>query len=106
MVAAIEKFVIQKHGIPEKILTDSSLEFENQVLSRVAKKFNFEAIHSSPYHNEGVGCVKRVNQTLIGKLRKMSEFGQINWEILLKETVFATNISYNRSIRTFPYILL
>jgi hypothetical protein len=68
------------------------------------EKYKFEWRFSSPYHHKTMGLVERANQTLWKKLRKMSNFGELNWERLLDKAVYATNISFNRSIGTSPWI--
>ena len=58
------------------------------------------------------GCLKSYNlrrshpyTTLINKLRKLCGFGETSWERQKNRAVWAVNISFNRSIQTFPYII-
>ena len=39
------------------------------------------------------------------KLKKLTEFGKMNWEKLVAKATEATNISFNRSIQTSPFIM-
>lgn len=50
-----------------------------------------------------MGAVGRVNRTLMEKLKKLTNFGSISWELKVKDATDGTNYSYNRSIRVSPY---
>jgi hypothetical protein len=101
---AIEKIVISKHGVPERILSDNGLEFVNAVISALKVKHGFLWEYSSPGHHESVGAVERVNQTLLSKLRKLCGFGEREWDRYLQQATLAVNLSFNRSIQTSPFI--
>jgi hypothetical protein len=102
---AIEELILKKHGIPSTILTDNGLEFNNEHSRTLAQKYNIKWEYSSPRHHETVGAVERANQTLMRILKKLSNFGKMEWEDLLESATFAYNISFNRAINTSPYIL-
>jgi transposase InsO family protein len=99
----IEELIINKHGIPTNILTDNGLEFKNREIEKLKAKFNITWIYSSPGHHETVGAVERVNQTLINKLKKLTDFGSLDWEDFLAQATRAVNFSYNRALRTTPF---
>ncbi|MGL5708693.1 MAG: reverse transcriptase domain-containing protein [Aeromonas sp.] len=101
----IEKLIIKRHGIPQKILSDNGLEFRNEEINVLIQKYNINWVYSSPEHHETVGVVERVNQTLMKKLRKLCNYGEKPWENFLIQATTAVNASYNRSIRTSPYII-
>ncbi|KRH92279.1 putative transposable element, partial [Pseudoloma neurophilia] len=106
VVKIIKRLIIDKHGIPETILSDNGTEFQNQEMTKLCKELNIKAKFSSPEHHETVGAVERVNQTLMNKVRKLSKFGQIDWPSVLDAATYATNISFNRSIQTSPFIFV
>lgn len=54
--------------------------------------------YTSPHHPTSTGGVERLNQTLIGKLRKITDFGDSDWEDKLEKAVYGYLISYSRSI--------
>ncbi|KAF9760999.1 Retrovirus-related Pol polyprotein from transposon [Nosema granulosis] len=54
---AIEELIIQKHGIPKRILTDCGLEFKNTHISDLRIKYGIEWLHSSPEHHNTVGAL-------------------------------------------------
>lgn len=102
---AIEDLIIRKHGRPETIYSDNGLEFNNSHISRICEKFEIKWIFNSPGHHKAIGAVERVNQTLFNKLKKLCSYRDIGWDKHIEEAVYATNISFNRSINTSPYIL-
>ena len=101
----IKELIIDKHGIPKKILSDNGLEFKNEPIINLTKNFNFEWLYSSPRHHETVGGVERANQTLIKILRKITNFGKTSWPNQLENATWAYNISFHRAINTSPYTL-
>lgn len=104
IIKAIEELIIRKHGIPEKTLTDNGLEFDNREVLALQEKYNFKWKFGSPYHHQTTGAVKRVNQTLRNKLKKLTNFGEQDWSLSLDKATLATNQSYNRAIGTSSYI--
>ncbi|MGL4342012.1 MAG: DDE-type integrase/transposase/recombinase, partial [Lactococcus lactis] len=102
---AIENLIIKKNGIPTKILTDNGLEFRNNIQKKLAERYGIEWIFNSPGHHETVGAVERVNKTFMDKLRKLTNFGKTKWETQVEAATLAVNYSYNRSIRTSPYMM-
>ena len=105
VAAAIKELIIKKHRIPQRILTDNGLEFKNQYADRLKGKYGFEWTYNSPGHHKTVGAIERANQTMFEKLKKLTEFGKMNWEKLVAKATEATNISFNRSIQTSPFIM-
>lgn len=101
----IERLIIRKHGIPERILSDSGLEFDNKEIQALKSKCGIEWNFGSPYHHQTTGAVERANKTLKNILRKLTRFGDIQWSPLLEKATRAMNMSFNRAIGTSPYIL-
>lgn len=65
---------------------------------------NIKQRFSSPEHHETMGAVERLNQTLIQKLKKLTDNGRLSWEKALDPATFAVNISFHRGLGTSPYI--
>lgn len=101
----IKKLILEKHGIPQTILTDNGKEFVNKFMNELSNKYQFTWKYSSPYHHKTMGCVERANQTIVGKLRKLCEFGKTSWKAKLEKATAAYNISFNRAINTSPLIM-
>lgn len=52
-----------------------------------------------------MGCVERANYTLMSKIKKLSDFGRLEWTNVVEKATFAVNISFNRAIGTSPIIM-
>ncbi|KAI4293446.1 hypothetical protein PAPHI01_2720, partial [Pancytospora philotis] len=105
-VQAITELIINKHGTPEKILTDCGLEFKNDYAKAFAERAGIRWIYASPSHHGTVGAVERANQTLFSKLRKLNNFSPKSWDSKLSAATAAVNASYNRSIGTCPFMIV
>ncbi|KAF9760594.1 Retrovirus-related Pol polyprotein from transposon [Nosema granulosis] len=101
----IKKLIIQKHGKPTRIVSDCGLEFKNNRIQTLARTLGIKWEFASPAHHQTIGAVERANQTLWQKIRKLSEFGDNDWEKKVGIAARATNISFNRAIKTSPFIL-
>lgn len=105
IIQCIKELIFDKHGIPERILSDGGLEFNNRKVNNLTKKNNFCWEFASPAHHQTIGCVERVNQTLWRKIQKLSDFGLKSWEKAVPLATKAVNLSYNRAIGTAPYCI-
>ena len=95
-------------GHPKRILSDNAREFNNEVCQkwaeqkRLTKDSRLQWVHGSPYHPQSQGAVERFNQTLISKLKKLSEFREDIWDRQLQAATKAYNNSLNRAIDCAP----
>ncbi|MGL5773036.1 MAG: DDE-type integrase/transposase/recombinase [Bacteroidales bacterium] len=101
---AIQKLIIDKHGSPDSILSDNGLEFSNNKIKEICNKYSIEWLNNSPGHHQTMGCVERVNQTLLRKLRKLCNYDESRWEEKLNQAVSAVNLSFHRALQTSPYV--
>lgn len=97
---------MEEWGTPKKILTDNGREFKNDQWEKFCEMANIQFKHGSPYTPTTQGCVERFNQTLMNKLRKITEFGREDWAIKLPEAVIAYNNSFSRAINCTPAELI
>ncbi|KAM0678442.1 hypothetical protein COBT_004210, partial [Conglomerata obtusa] len=49
-----------------------------------------------------MGCIERVNQSFLCKLKALYDYKISNWEKQVNAATYAVNISYNRAIGTSP----
>ena len=96
------KVVINMWGTPKKLLSDNGLEFKNHLMEKYCESEGVELRHGSPYNPETQGSVERLNQTLTRKLKKMTNFGELDWAVILPKVVIAYNNSYSRAIGSSP----
>lgn len=101
----IKELIINKHGVPNMILSDNGCEFINNKINQLKEEYNFEWSYNSPGHHQTMGAVERVNQTFLSKLKKLVNFNLNSWESKVEAATLATNISFNRSIGTSPMLI-
>jgi transposase InsO family protein len=98
------KEAIKKEGAkPRRILTDNGLEFANAEFIRMAAEQGIELRKGSPYHPQTTGSIERLNKTLIGKLKKITDYGIKEWDMQLHYAVKAYNISKSRPLGMSPF---
>lgn len=101
----IERLILKKHGIPKVIYSDNGSEFVNKEINNLKEKYSFSWKLSAPNYHKSTGAIERVNQTFLGKLKKLNNYNVENWEQIVGEAAHAVNISFNRAIGTSPYLL-
>ncbi|WUR03435.1 reverse transcriptase [Vairimorpha necatrix] len=92
IMGLIQQLIIEKHGIPERILTDNGPEFINSDIKDLAEKNGIDWQYSSPEHHETVGAVEKANQTLMKILNKITDFGRASWKNKLPEATRCLNL--------------
>lgn len=70
----------------------------NKAYTELTNKYGIIWKFATLYHPETNGTVERCNVIFLSKLRKMTSFGEIQWNIFLNNAVKATNISFSRAI--------
>ena len=68
--------VIYRHGLPESLLTDRGLEFDNRNMSALASAMGMDKKRVSAFHPQSNGSVERANKTIGSLLRRnVQEYG-------------------------------
>lgn len=102
---AILKTIILIYGVPRTILSDNGLEFNNQQVEHLCKKFNIIHLKTPAYHPSSNGRVEKVNHLLAERLRKLKiEYPQHNWKQLLGYATFQYNAT-PQSKQVSPFFL-
>lgn len=105
MVKVFKSLIVDKHGSPERILTDNGLEFNNNEFKLFCQDYRIQQCFNSPRHHETVGCIERANQSLLNKIRKLNNYEIRGWEKVVARAVYGLNISVNRAIGLSPFVL-
>jgi transposase InsO family protein len=87
---------IRKLGVPKTILSDNGKEFSNSEMLGAAKELGIEWKFGAPYSPTATGLVERFNRTYTNKLKKISEFGRVDWYGCIGAATKAYNESYHR----------
>jgi hypothetical protein len=102
IVEAVERCILKKYGIHEKILSDNGKEFKNRMTEELANNYGFKWVFTSPYSPRTTGLVERFNGTFIRKLRKLCKFGALDWGEQLEKARQGYLNSYHRIIKCTP----
>ncbi len=83
--------IICRYGYSAVIQLDNGLEFVNEVIKRLLKKFQIWHQRVNPYHPQANGMIERFNRTLDEALSKLKE--TYNWDKFVKSTLMSYNTS-------------
>jgi len=98
---ALEK-TIEKYGVPEIIISDNGREFVNSKMDELAIAKKFKWRRGAPYTPTTTGLVERFNRTYIEKLRKVSNFGKLDWAECVQDALIGYLESFHRGIGCAP----
>jgi len=93
-VTVAKEFVTKimfEHGMPEKILTDQSTNFTNEMFKNTCKLLKIEKIQISAYHLEFNGALERSHRTLAEYLSHYINSDQTDWDEWLSYAMFTYN---------------
>ncbi len=99
----INHSIIFRHGAPAIIQSDNGLEFRNSLVDEICNTLGTDHRFSSPYRPQTNGLVERTNGNLVNKLSKLANEDINNWDFYLPQTVFAINITINRTTTFSPF---
>ena len=98
--------IICRHGVPSELVTDQGTEFNNQLLTHIAEKTHMKHIMTTPYHPQANGQVERMNQTLAGIIRKLTnDYGNM-WDEHVATALFAYRTTRQSTTKFTPFYLL
>ena len=97
---------VLRFGMPEKILHDQGGEFENSLFKQLNSLCGVKRLRTTPYHPQTNGQVERMNSTICGMLKTLSDREKTNWKQHLNKITFAYNCTINDTTGFSPYFLL
>lgn len=103
IVYALKDIFKERKIKPKTITSDNGLELKNKEIMNLSAELGVIWRYASPHHPMTNGSVERFNGILIGKVRKLCEFGTYEWFNVLNKAVEATNASFSRAIQMTPY---
>ena len=98
--------LIYKYGVPHKIISDNALYFKNQVMIRLAEKYNFRHDFSSSYNPSSNGQVEAFNKVIYKILKKMVSRSRRDWHERLPEALWAIGTTIRMTTGCTPYNLV
>ena len=97
--------VVYRHGLPESILTDRGLEFNNQHLALVAQTMGIDKKLVSAFHPESNGAVERANQTIGALIRRNVQESGCEWDKCLSVVQFQYMSAPHNTTGRSPFFL-
>ncbi|CAF1585106.1 unnamed protein product [Didymodactylos carnosus] len=101
----VEEFIF-KFGVPNRLITDQGVHFNNELLKNVAAMIGFDHIKSTPYHPQTNGEVERFNATFHPQLAKLYDENLNNWDEYLLAVLYAYNTGQHPTTGYSPFQLM
>src|SRR3954466_2721301 len=93
-----------RYGSPRHIQTDNGLEFKNDLVAQLLKKWKIQHHFSMPYHPQSNGLVERYNKTLCNALARQCQ-GQ-DWDLHIDQCLLAYRTIHQATTHRSPASLL
>ncbi|KAL8576640.1 hypothetical protein ACOMHN_025115 [Nucella lapillus] len=98
--------VFSRVGVPSEVLSDRGTQFTSGVMKEVSRLLGVTQLHTTPYHPQGNGLVKRFNGTLKRMLKKLCEERPTDWDRYIPAALFAYREAPQESTGFSPFELL
>ena len=79
------------------------MEFKSILTQNCSNDANIKWKFGSLYNPEIQGAVERYNDTLLRKLRKLSNFQRKSWDLKVKDATSAYNNYFHRALSCSPF---
>ena len=86
--------------------SDQGREFVNQINECLFQLTNIKHCVSSAYHPQTNGLDERLNQTLLGTLKKVTDSSKDNWDQFLLAALYAYRVSNQASSKYTPFFFM
>ncbi|XP_073262690.1 uncharacterized protein [Populus alba] len=101
----IEKDLICRYGVPEKIVTDNAQNFNGKMIAELCTKWKIKHSNSSPYRPKMNGAVEAANKNIKKIVQKMVVTYK-DWHEMLSFALHAYRTTIRTSTGATPYSLV
>ncbi|KAA3479844.1 RNA-directed DNA polymerase [Gossypium australe] len=101
----LKRGIICRYGMPERIVSDNTLNLNNSAIVIVCSQFKIKHHNSSPYHPKMNGAVVATNKNIKKIVGKMTETYK-DWHKKLLLALYAYRTSVRTSTRATPFSLV
>ncbi|XP_019160668.1 PREDICTED: uncharacterized protein LOC109157214 [Ipomoea nil] len=98
--------IVYRFGIPRYILTDNGKPFDNMLIDKICKLFDFKQRNSSAYYAAANGLAEAFNKTLCNLLKKVVSKSKRDWHDRMEEALWAYRTTYRTPTQSTPYSLV
>jgi hypothetical protein len=97
--------IYRLHGMPKKIVSDRDSKITSNFWKTLYGLLGTNLAMSTPYHPQTDGATERLNRTLGGMLRTLTQNASEDWDTYLTASEFAYNNSKHSSTEDTPFML-
>ena len=98
--------VISRFGIPEEILTDRALEFNQGIAKEIYRELGIKKLSTTAYHPQTDGLVERYNATIKAILAKLVDKHKKDWNKWIPTAMFVLRTTKQASTGQTPHFIL
>ncbi|XP_019180259.1 PREDICTED: uncharacterized protein LOC109175453 [Ipomoea nil] len=98
--------IVYRFGIPRYVLTDNGKPFDNKLMDKICKLFDFKQRNSSAYYAAANGLAEAFNKTLCNLLKKVVSKSKRDWHDRMEEALWAYRTTYRTPTQSTPYSLV
>lgn len=101
----IRVHIIYHFGIPRNILNNNGIPFDNKLMDKIHKLFEFEQRNSTAYYVASNELVEAFNKTLCNLLKKVVSKSKRDWHERMDEALWAYRTTYRTPTQNTLYSL-
>eukprot|EP00253_Pinus_taeda_P031038 PITA_31038 len=106
VISFIEKFIINRFGIPNALIFENASYFSSLKLTEFAIDKSIHIRYASNYYPQGNGVAKSSNKNLTCIIRKSVTDNQRNWHNALTNALWADRVTPKVALGNSPYFLV
>lgn len=90
-------------GPPTHLLSDNGIHFTNNMVSQFLQLIKVNHKVTSIYHPQTNGMAERINDVVVGSLKKLVHENKKSWDLLLPAALYAYRIEIHSLLKIAPY---